>query len=113
MKVRDLLRDWQQGASSRLTARDFHVQLPLHDAARVLALTELFPGRTETQLITELLSAALDELEAAFPYVPGQGVVSEDDHGDPIYEDSGLTPRFYRLTQRHVQALEQELAGHD
>ena len=109
MRIRDLLQEWEQGAGSRLTARTYRVRLPLHDAARIRALAELYPGRTEEQLITELLSAALDELEAAFPYVQGERVVTEDEQGDPVYEDAGFTPRFYRLTQRHVRELEREL----
>jgi hypothetical protein len=56
-------------------------------------------------LIGELLSAALDELQAAMPYVPGERVISEDEMGDPIFEDAGLTPRFMELTRRHMEKL--------
>ena len=97
----------------RLTAREYLVHLPLHDAARIKAMATLFPDRTETQIITELLSAALDEMEESFPYVTGERVITEDEQGDPIYEDVGLTPRFYRLTQENVKGLEDELACRD
>ncbi len=109
MKIRELLQEWEQSAGARMSARSYRVALPLHDAARIKALATLYPGRSEEQLIAELLSAALDELEAAFPYVQGERVVAEDEQGDPIYEDAGLTPRFYRLTQRYVKELEEEL----
>lgn len=109
MKVYDLLKSLQGGAAERRAVREFTVRLPLHDAARLLALAEMYPGRTETQLIGELLSAAIDELEAAFPYVQGSAVVAEDDHGDPIYEDAGLTPRFIALTRKHLRTLEREI----
>src|SRR3569623_2875569 len=109
MKVYDLLNSLQGDAAERRAVREFTVRLPLHDAARLLALAEMYPGRTETLLVGELLSAAIDELEAAFPYVQGSAVVAEDDHGDPIYEDSGLTPRLIALTRKHLRALEREI----
>ena len=108
MKIHDLLTSWQETANAPLAAREFTVHLPLHDAARILALAEMYPGRTTTQIITELLSVALDEVEEALPYVQGNKVVAEDDYGDPIYEDIGATPRFVQLTHRYRQILEQE-----
>ena len=109
MKVRDLLETWQRSAVERRTPRHYSVQLPVHDAAKIAALAEMYPGRSERDILTDLLSAALDEMEAAFPYVAGQRVVAEDEQGDPIYEDAGLTPRFQTLTRKHLQRLEKEL----
>ena len=36
------------------------------------------------------------------PYEPGPKVISRDDHGDPVYEDIGLTPAF-RRTDPQIQ----------
>jgi hypothetical protein len=33
-------------------------------------------------------------------------VISRDDHGDPVYEDVGLTPRFVELTRKYKKKLE-------
>ena len=109
MNVRDLLEDWQRSAVERRTPRHYSVQLPVHDAAKIAALAEMYPGRSERDIITDLLSAALDEVEVAFPYVEGRRVVAEDEHGDPIYEDSGLTPRFQSLARKHLDRLQREL----
>jgi len=46
-------------------------------------------------------STWLDELEAAMPYIPGERVIREDDHGHPVYEDTGPTPRFLELARQH------------
>jgi hypothetical protein len=108
MRVQDLVELWDQGASEQRTRESYTVKLPIHDAAKIAALAELYPGRSETQLITELLSAALDELEVAFPYVQGKHVVAEDELGDPVYEDSGLTPQFQQLTRKHFERLKQD-----
>jgi hypothetical protein len=33
-------------------------------------------------------------------------VISSDDHGDPLYEDVGLTPRFVELTRKFKKELQ-------
>lgn len=108
MKIRDLLEIWERSAGERRSREFYSVRLPVHDAAKLAALAEMYPGRSEQDIITDLLSAALDEIEAAFPYVPGRRIVSEDEHGDPIYEDAGATPRFQALTREHLRRLDQE-----
>ncbi|RFA30280.1 type 1 pili tip component [Alkalilimnicola ehrlichii] len=108
MRMKDLLERWEETASEQKTPSHYYVRLPLSDAAKLAALGELYPGRSEEELITDLLAAALDELEAAFPYIEGQRMVSEDEHGDPIYEDAGLTPKFQQLMRKHLVRLEEE-----
>ncbi|MDN5870940.1 MAG: type 1 pili tip component [Nitrococcus sp.] len=109
MKFRELLETWERSAAERRTPKAYAVRLPMHDAAKLATLAELFPGRSEQDLITDLLSTALDEIEAAFPYVQGNRIVSEDEQGDPIYEDVGLTPRFQALTRKYLETLSAEL----
>jgi len=106
VKFKPLLERWKKEAAPERTAREYAIRLPLDDAARLHALAELFPGPGLEEIVTDLLHAALDEIVAAMPYEPGPKVISNDDQGDPVYEDVGLTPRFEALTRRHRQALE-------
>ena len=106
VRFRELLDDWRQNDSGTRTASEYTVRLPLDDAARLHALAELFPGRTREQIITDLLSTALQEVAAAMPYVPGKKVISTDEQGDPVYEDAGQTPRFTELTRQFKKQLE-------
>ena len=108
MKFKPLLDRWKKVAAPARTAQQYAVRLPLEDAARLQALTELFPGQSIEQLVTDLLSAGLDEIAAAMPYEKGPKVISSDDHGDPVYEDIGLTPRFVELTRKFKKILEAE-----
>lgn len=101
-----LIRHWEESAGGRLTAEEYRVRLPMWDAARLLALAEMYPRRTLEELIADLLSAALDELGSAMPYMPGKLVVTEDEEGDPVYQDVGPTPRFLELSWEHMRALE-------
>jgi len=105
MKFKELLESWSQSARPVKTAREYSVRMNIDDAARIHALAELFPGHTEEDIITDLLSVALQEVEGAMPYRPGAKVISQDDHGDPIYEDVGLTPRFGSLVKKYRQAV--------
>lgn len=108
MTFKALLDAWAGQQDPQLTRETYAVKLPLEDAARVHALTDMFPGIDRDRAITDLVSTALDQLEAAFPYVPGKTVIREDDQGDPIYEDIGLTPAFLELVKKHRQRLAKE-----
>jgi hypothetical protein len=103
MTLRELIKNWEKTASAPLTQREFLVRLTVADAAKVAALAEMYPARTPEQILTELLSAALSELEHALPYVQGERISSMDELGDPIYEDVGPTSRFAELTRKHLK----------
>jgi len=103
-----LLENWRETAAAPRTVTDYSVRLPVDEAAQLQALAEVFPGRTAEQLISDLLSVALQEVAAAMPYVAGQKVISTDEQGDPVYEDIGPTPRFMELARRNRKRLEEQ-----
>jgi hypothetical protein len=106
VKFKVLLDRWRKLPSPELTVQQYAVRLPLDDAARLRALCELFPGQGIEEIITDLLHAGLDEIAAALPYERGPKVISRDDHGDPVYEDVGLTPRFIDLSRKFKKELQ-------
>jgi len=105
VKFKSLLDRWKKLPAPAKTAREYSMRLSLDDAARLHALAELFPGQSIEEILTDLLSAGLDEIAAAMPYERGPKVISRDDHGDPVYEDIGLTPRFVELTRKFQKNL--------
>ncbi|MBU1395030.1 MAG: type 1 pili tip component [Gammaproteobacteria bacterium] len=105
MRIAELIHRWSQEGLTRTDVRLYTVHLPLRDAARVEALNVMYSGRSASQLMADLIRAALDELEVAMPYVPGNRVIAEDDYGDPIYEDLGPTPQFYSLSHEILRKL--------
>jgi hypothetical protein len=106
VSFKELLDSWREQAAAPRTARTYAVRLPVDDAARLAALAEMFPGRAPEQLITELLGVALKEIAAAMPYVAGKRVIATDEQGDPVYEDTGPTPRFMELARQHRRKLD-------
>ena len=64
-------------------------------------------GRADVfvQRVALFIGAALEELEASFPYIKGKQVIATDEEGDPLYEDVGPTPRFLTLSRRYLHDL--------
>ena len=106
MKIRELAHLWEQDANGQLSPTGHVLHLDIEAEARLAALAEMYPRRTVDALLGELVGAALEELEASFPYVKGEQVISIDEEGDPLYEDVGATPRFLALSRRHLHRLE-------
>lgn len=105
MNLKELASTWESNALGELTKHTFEVRLPLEDAAKISALSEMYPKRTKEQIISELLSAALVELETSFPYVQGSTVVTTDEEGDPVFEDVGPTPSYLALAKKHFSDM--------
>jgi hypothetical protein len=106
VKFKSLLERWNRSATPQKTAQEYAIRLALDDAARLHALAELFPGQSVEDILADLLRAALEEIGAAMPYERGPKVISRDDHGDPVYEDIGLTPRFVELSRKFKKDLQ-------
>ncbi|MNM11609.1 hypothetical protein D3C81_217710 [compost metagenome] len=105
MKIRELAQHWEQNAAGTLSRTGHVLHLDLESEARLAALIDMYPKRTAEELLGELVAAALEELEASFPYVQGRQVIATDEEGDPLYEDIGPTPRFLSLSRQHLHAL--------
>ena len=105
MKMRKLLDRWQTLVRNPEPRTNLTVALPQHDAARIYALAEMYPGLDIEEILGDIIHTALDELQEAFPYVHGSRQVTEDEFGNPVYEDIGPTPRFLALTQKHLKSL--------
>lgn len=105
MKIRELAQYWERHAKGRLSPTGHVLHLDVESAARLAALAEMYPKRRPEELLGELVGAALEELEASFPYIGGQKVIATDEEGDPLYEDIGPTPRYLALSRRYLQDM--------
>ena len=108
MKIRQLVNHWQSTGDDNTPKVDLHIGIPIHDAARLAALADLFPALKSEEIVAELLHCALDEVQEAFPYIKGKRQISEDELGNPIYEDDGYTPRFLALMREHLGRLKSQ-----
>ncbi len=113
MKTSYLTSLWDTPDNSRLTAKQFSLRLPVHVSAKIAALCEMYPNKTRTQIIGDLLTSALEELEKSLPTKADFEPVERDPDGQLIFEDIGLRSRFRRLSNSYYQALEQEIGNED
>ena len=105
MSFKSLLDAWAAEDAPTRTAETYEVHLTTEDAAKIHALAEMFSGVDRERVITDLLSVAIEKLEASIPYVPGDKVIREDDFGDPVYEDTGMTPAYLELVKKYREQL--------
>ncbi|WP_417517097.1 hypothetical protein [Marinobacter sp.] len=67
MKVTDLPKQWEQQQKPVERTHDYNLRLPLEDAARISALAELYPDRSESDILNDVIAAALDDLASQGP----------------------------------------------
>lgn len=103
-RVKQLLDEWARQDPVQPLAQRITIEISEWDYARLQALVELYNNRSEKQVLSDLLSAMLDEVEEALPYVPGKTIVAEDEFGDPVYEDIGLSRKFELLVHKHSKS---------
>ena len=111
MKSSDLLTLWEAPDNTRLTNKQFSFRLPVHVAARIAALCDMYPGKSRTQIVGDLLAAALDEVALQFPSVQGKFFIHDENSDQDVYEDAGPGARFRALANKHFMDLEAELGN--
>ena len=70
MQSKDLVKLWNAPDNTRLTPKQKSIRLPLHVAAKISALCEIFPKKTKTDIIGDLLATALDDVEEGLSSEP-------------------------------------------
>ena len=64
MKVNELVNHWQHDLPTDQAAKQFSIRLPVADAARINALATMYPQQSTSQIINDLISTTLLELQA-------------------------------------------------
>lgn len=108
MKSSDLHNLWTAPDNSRITSKQFSFRLPVHVAAKLAALSDMYPQKSRTEIVGDLLATALDELVAGMPYIKGE-YIGTDTSGEEIYDDLGPASTFWNLADKHYLALEKEM----
>lgn len=111
MKNSELLKVWALPDNSRVTSKQLSFRLPVHVAAKIAALCDLFPNKTRTDIIGDLLTSALDGVEYSFPSLKGEPWGRNDEQGNALYFDVGKGQTFRKLANRYYLELEKELGN--
>ena len=105
MKIKQLISQWNSLPKMVEDGDEYCFKVSKANTASIEAIKELYPGLTSEMIIAQFLSMSLAAYEEALPYVQGDKVVAEDEMGDPIFEDIGLTPRYHELVKKHALLL--------
>lgn len=109
MEPQDLVKVWDAPDNSKLTPKQLSIRLPIHVAAKISALCDMYPRKTKTEIIGDLLSTALDQLGNALPSHHGREIGNHPDTDEPIYETIGPWAQFRSLTDKYLKELESEI----
>lgn len=112
MKASSLHELWTSPDNSRVTSKQYSFRFPVHVAAKIEALCEMYPTKTRTQIVGDLLTAALEDVQRSFQFIPGP-FAFEDDKGQKFYEDVGVGARFNKLVDKHYMQIEKEMGNPD
>jgi hypothetical protein len=123
MKASQLHDLWDSPDNSRLTTKQFSFRLPVHIAAKIAALCEMYPQKNRTHIVADLLTSALDELEKNMPESLGNPIDESIQHdidenaaieggkSENYYHLAGVRARFRNAANRHYSELEKELGN--
>ena len=111
MKASDLAASWTSHDNKRLTSKQVSIRLPVHIAARVFGLCDMFPNKTRTDIIADLLNSSLEELEKTFSHRYSEDQEIDVIDGMVIYPDIGSYGKYANFVNKHYVELEKELGN--
>jgi hypothetical protein len=106
MEPRDLVKVWDAPDNSKLNPKQWSIRLPIHVAAKINALCELYPRKTKTEIISDLLATALAQLVEALP--GGSRGEAAVDAGEQVGAAGGMRGRFDALTRQYIEEMDGE-----
>jgi len=111
VKASDLRAVWEAPDNTRLMKKQTSVRLATHIGARISALCDIFPSKSKSQLINDLLAAALQVFENSFEFVPGRDAAQDPYTDEILYEDQGHRVGFLNRANRYLEEYEAEIGN--
>jgi len=117
MKPTDLDSTWDIPNNGRLTPKQMSIRLPILVAAKISALCEMYPRKAKSEIIIDLISTSLEQLEESLPSEKGAFIENESSFSETgelhnfsysIFEDIGKKGRFISLTEKYLRNIEKE-----
>ncbi|RDE23009.1 hypothetical protein DV711_10715 [Motiliproteus coralliicola] len=106
--ISQMLEAWEKHLVEHHPQVSYEIDVCRDDVFKLEALAELY-GLPLEDIIANLISSSLKEVEQKMPYKKGSRVIRIEE-GDPVYEDVGQTPRYLEI-KRRLEQQSQKLAG--
>lgn len=109
-RASDLAAAWGKPDTSVLTPKQTSIRLPVVVASKIDALLEMYPSKNRTEIIGDLLMAALSDFEESLEWEANdEGLYNPEYDVTEFSEFVGTGPRFRRLWQQHLEKYEEQL----
>ena len=111
MKPETLVALWSAPDNTRLTSKQYTFRLPTHVAAKVHALCDMYPAKTRTQIVADLLTSALQNIDQGMPVIEGRLVHKDPETGEEFHDAHGPRFEFHALANKRFDEIERELGN--
>jgi hypothetical protein len=108
MKTNDLLTIWGAPDPPRLTPKQVSIRLPMLVSAKISALLDLYPKKTKTDIIADLLTSALEKLEDEIPMYRDVDQSPVRNEGEYSFEFVGMRKDYFNLVEKYLREIEKE-----
>jgi hypothetical protein len=110
MKTNDLVTIWGAPEPPRLTPKQVSIRVPILVSAKISALLDLFPRKTKTDIIGDLLTSALEKLDHELPMTmdPSDEHESWPQDGDRCFGYYGMRKDYFELVKKYLREMEKE-----
>jgi hypothetical protein len=106
-----LVAIWSAPDNTRLTSKQYTFRLPTHVAAKLHALGDMYPAKTRTQIVADLLTSALANIEQGMPFHEGEVLATIPGTHEEVREMLGPRVRFCELANKYFDEIERELGN--
>ena len=106
MDPKDLVKIWGAPDNTRLTPKQISIRLPIHVAAKISAISDMYPKKKKTEIIGDLLAAALAQFAEGLSNEPSE--YEEAQGRDPQTEWCGERGTYERLVKKHLDEFDRE-----
>ncbi|TFG91833.1 MAG: hypothetical protein E4H15_05055 [Syntrophobacterales bacterium] len=109
MHPKDLVKIWGAPDNTRLTPKQISIRLPIHVAAKISAISDMYPKKTKTEIIGDLLAAALAQFAEGLSNEPNE--YEEVQGKDPLMEWCGARGVFEGHVKKYLDEFDMEETG--
>jgi hypothetical protein len=109
MDPKDLVKIWGAPDNTRLTPKQISIRLPIHVAAKISAISEMFPKKTKTEIIGDLLAAALTQFAEGLSNEPDEMEVAMGH--DSLTGWCGERGTYERKVKKYLDESDREELG--
>jgi len=93
-----------------LARKTYRLRLPMALASRLEALCEMYPYKSRSELMGDLMGLGLAQVERTWPQTAAGATEFHPDTRQPIYLLTGPFAEFRGLAHRHHHSMAHELA---